>query len=76
MILPFLQSYTILHDPTIFTILHDPTWSYVWSYHFYDSSAILNVLVRCDRKIVRSYDPDRDFDNHANMKLSVHATTS
>ena len=37
-------------------ILHDP---------MYDPSTILNVLVRWDRKIVRSYDPDRDFDNHA-----------
>ena len=26
---------------------------------------ILNILVRWDRKIVRSYDLDRDFDNHA-----------
>ena len=34
------------------------------SYNFYDPSAILNVLVRWDRKIVRSYDPNRDFDNH------------
>ena len=38
--------------------------SYVRSYHFYDPSAILIVLVRWDRKIVRSYDPDRNFDNH------------
>ena len=30
----------------------------------YDPSVILNVLVRWDHKIVRSYDPDRDFDNH------------
>ena len=36
-------------------ILHNP---------MYDSSAILNVLVRWDCKIVRSYDPYRDFDNH------------
>ena len=47
----------IPYDPTI---LYDPTRSY----HFYNPSAILNVLVRWDRKIVRSYDPDRDFDNH------------
>ena len=39
------------------TILYDSTQSYVRSYHFYDPSAILIVLVRCDRKIVRSYDP-------------------
>ena len=39
-------------DPTI---LYDPT---------YDPSAILNVLVRWDRKIVRFYDLDRNFDNH------------
>lgn len=52
----------IPYDPTI---LYDPTRFYVRSYHFYDSSAILIVLVRWDRKIVRSYDPDRDFDNHA-----------
>ena len=47
------------------TILYDSTRSYVRSYHFYDSSAILIVLVRWDRKIVQSYDLDRDFDNHA-----------
>ena len=46
------------------TILYDPTRSYVWSYYFYDPSAILNVLVRWDRKIVQSYDPNCDFDNH------------
>ena len=38
--------------------------SYIWSYHFYNPSAILNILIRCNRKIVRFYDPDRDFDNH------------
>ena len=58
-----VESHTILStDPTI---LYDSTRSYVRSYHFYDPSAILIVLVRWDRKIVRSYDPDRDFDNHA-----------
>ena len=36
-------------------ILHNP---------IYDSSMILNVLVGCDRKIVWSYNSDRDFDNH------------
>ena len=46
------------------TILYDSTRSYVRSYNFYDSSAILIVLVRWDRKIVQSYDLDRDFDNH------------
>ena len=46
------------------TILYNPTQSYVRSDHFYNSSAILNVLVRWDRKIVQSYNPDRDFDNH------------
>ena len=46
------------------TILHDPIRSYLRSYHFYDPSAILNVLVRWDSKIMRSYDPNRDFDNH------------
>ena len=50
--------------PYDLTILYDFTRSYVWSYHFYDPNAILNILVRWDRKIVRSYDPDRDFDNH------------
>ena len=44
-------SHTILHDPIRF-------------YHFYDPSAILNVLVRWDSKIMRSHDPNRDFDNH------------
>ena len=53
------------------TILDDPTRSYVRSYHFYDPSAILIVLVRWDRKIVRSYDPDRDFDNHAFTTLGL-----
>ena len=40
------------------TILHNP---------MYDSTifSILTVLVRWDRKIVRSYDLDHDFDNHA-----------
>ena len=37
---------------------------YIRSYHFYDYSAILNVLVIWNRKIVRSYDPNRDFNNH------------
>ena len=46
-------------------ISYDPTRSYVRSYHFSDPSAILNVLVRYDHKIVRSYDPDRNFDNYA-----------
>ena len=44
-----LWSYMILYDPTIFTIL----------------LRFLIFLVRWDRKIVRFYDPDRDFDNHA-----------
>ena len=48
-------------NPESHTILYDPTRSY----HFYNLNAILIVLVRWDRKIVRSYDPDRDFDNHA-----------
>ena len=47
-----VESHTILRS---YTILHDP---------MYDPSAILIVLVRWDRKIVRFYDPDRDFDNH------------
>ena len=41
-------------------IPYDPTRSY----YFYDPSAILNVWMRWDRKIVRFYNPDRDFDNH------------
>ena len=41
-------------------ISYDPTRSY----HFYDPNAILNVLVRWDCKIMRSYNLDRDFDNH------------
>ena len=49
-----LRSYVILHDIR----------SYIWSYHFCDPATILNFLVRWDRKIVRFYDPDRDFDNH------------
>ena len=58
-------SHTILHNPIwSYTILYDPTRSYIRSYHFYDPNAILNVLVRWDSKIMRSYDPDRDFDNH------------
>ena len=44
---------------------YDPTRSYIQSYHFYDPSAILNVLVRWDRKIMQFYDLNRDFDNHA-----------
>ena len=34
------------------------------SYHFCDLTTILNFLVRWDCKIVRFYDPNRDFDNH------------
>ena len=49
-------------------ILYDSTRSYVRSYHFYDPNAILIVLVRWDHKIVRFYDPDRDFDNHDHNK--------
>ena len=45
-------------------ISYDLIQSYVRSYHFYDPSAILNVLVRWDCKIVRSYDLDRNFNNH------------
>ena len=44
--------HTILHDLT-----YDPTI-------FCDPATILNFLVRWDHKIVRFYDPDRDFDNH------------
>ena len=53
----------ITYDPTI---LCDPTRSYdpMRSYHFCDLATILNFLVRWDRKIVRFYDPDRDFDNY------------
>ena len=50
------------------TILYEITRSYLWFYHFYDSRLILNVLVRWDHKIVRSYDPDRNFDNHSLCK--------
>ena len=46
-------------------IRSNPTWSYIQSYHFYDLATILNFLMRWDRKIVRSYDPNRDFDNHS-----------
>ena len=53
------------YDPTI---LYDSTRSYVRSYHFYDPNAILIVLVRWDHKIVRFYDPDRDFDNYDHNK--------
>ena len=43
---------------------HMILWSYIWSYHFYDLTTILNVLVRWNCKIVRSYNTDRDFGNH------------
>ena len=43
----------------------------MWSYNFYDPCAILNVLVKCDRKIVRSYDSDCDFDNYVYMVVYV-----
>ena len=56
------------HNPTI---LYNLTRSYIRSYLFYDPSAILNVLVRWDRKIVRSYNSDRDFDNHATINNSL-----
>ena len=47
----------ILYDSTI---LYDPTRSY----HFYDPTTILNVLVRRDSKIMRSYNLNHDFDNY------------
>ena len=47
---------------------HTILQSYIRSYHFYNPGAILNILVRWDRKIVRSYNLDRDFDNHAPIK--------
>ena len=51
-------------------IPYDPTRFYIWSYNFYDSCAILNVLVRCDHKIMQSYNLDRNFDYHDwNYKL-------
>ena len=43
---------------------HTIWWFYTRSYHFYTPSAILNVLMRWDRKIMRFYNPNRDFDNH------------
>ena len=55
-------SHTISYNPMI---LYDSTRFYIQSYHFYHPSAILNILVRWDRKILQSYDLDRDFDNHA-----------
>ena len=42
------------------TILCDPTRSY----HFCDPTTILKFLMKWDRKTMRFYDPDRDFDNH------------
>ena len=39
-------------------IPYDPIRSYMWSYNIYDPCAILNVLVRWDCKIVRSYNPN------------------
>ena len=62
--------------PYDLTILYDSTRSYVQSYHFYDPSAILIVLVRWDRKIVRSYDPDRDFDNHGKKSFVNKCTNT
>ena len=50
-----LWSYMILYDPTIFTIL----------------LPFLIFLVRWDRKIVRFYDLDRDFDNH-DQDIATH----
>ena len=48
-------------------IPYDPTRSY----HFYDPSAILIILVRWDCKIMRFYDLDRDFDNYAFTTLGL-----
>ena len=42
------------------------------SYHFCDLATILNFLVRWDRKIVRFYDPDHDFNNHASEGKKRH----
>ena len=58
----------IPYDPTI---LCDPTRFYIRSYHFCDLATILNFLVRWDRKVVRFYDPDRDFDNHTRDSTRV-----
>ena len=60
-----LRSYAILHNYT-----YDPTQFYIRSYHFCNPVTILNFLVRWDRKIMRFYDPNRDFDNHALSTLS------
>ena len=51
----------ISYDPTILCDLHDLTYDPTI---FCDPATILNFFVRWDHKIVRFYDPDRDFDNH------------
>ena len=56
----------ILYDRTI---LYNLTRSYIQSYHFYNSATILNFLVRWNRKIMRFYNPDYDFDNHSSSLL-------
>ena len=45
---------------------HMILWSYII---LHDPSVILNILVRWDCKIVQSYDPDCDFDNHSYQYL-------
>ena len=50
-------------------IKYDPILSYMRSYNIYDPCAILNILVRWGRKIMRFYDPDLNSDNHGWMYL-------
>ena len=53
-----------------FTQSYDFIQSYIRFYHFYDPTTILNVLARWGHKIVQFFDPDRDFDNYANVSNS------
>ena len=62
----------IPYDPRI---LCDLTRFYVRSYHFCDLVTILNFLVRWDRKIMRFYDPDHDFDNHGANQVALFKLT-
>ena len=58
----------IPNDPTILCNL-------TRFYHFCDPAMILNFLVRWDRKIMRFYDQDHDFDNHGANQVALFKLT-
>ena len=61
---PRKRTLKVSSKPKFYTIRKTQNLCSTWSYNFYNSSAILNVLMRWDCKIVWSYDSDRNFDSH------------